>query len=110
MAGIENNVRELTLDEAVKLVKEKKTKLVWLGTEPAEYLCEMLNVKETDMICLDPNEVLEFGKDKAKDMTGNVFLCYHGITSGFVTGYLQKEYNLEVYHLKGGISSIIGEM
>ena len=105
-----DSLSELDLQGALRLVSEKKAKLVWLGSEPVEYICGLLGVESSYMIGLDPNDVLALGSADAKSMAGNVFLCYHGITSGFVVEYLQREYGLEVYHLKGGISSVIGEL
>ncbi len=103
-------LKELSLQDALKVIEDKKTKLVWLGTEPTDYICERLGIKGKDMIYRDPNAILELSRESAKDLDGYVFVCYHGITSGFVAAYLQREFNMEVYHLKGGITWIIGEM
>lgn len=105
--GMEN---ELDLDNALKKINEKGTKLVWLGIEPTAYISKLLDIDSKDIRKITPEEIIYSGKDDLKKLEEHVFVCYHGSTSGFLVDYLKKTHQINGYNLKGGVTSIVGEI
>ena len=108
----ENNL-ELYYEESLKYAKENNKKIIWLGMEPLDYIIDLLNYDEKDnfgevFISISPQEILNIDKNSIKELENNIFLCYHGNTSKFVSNYLKKYHSIDTYSLKGGITRVIG--
>jgi hypothetical protein len=107
---MDSEVNEVSLEEALKLVKAKKTKMVWLGSEPIDYICHLLSVDRAKFRVMDPNDLIYSDKKTAESFKDSVFLCYHGNSSKYVAAYLKEKYGVESYSLKGGVTRIVGEI
>ena len=103
-------IKEVTLDEALKIAKEKGTVMVWLGTEPVEYVRELIGVERGKLVQGNPLMIATLSKDEAERFSEHVFICYHGNTSMRVAKTLLSNYNINSYSLKGGVTAIVGEV
>ena len=99
---------DVDIIEAQQIVSSKGTKIVWLGSEPIEYISKLLDMDKEQFLFIDPNELF-LNKDMMKLMEDHVFMCYHGNSSKFVVNHL-KNSNIRSYNLKKGITSIVGEI
>jgi rhodanese-related sulfurtransferase len=106
MAGNEG----LGFKDALRLISEKDTKLVWLGAEPKERMSKLLNVGKDRIISMDPEQLLYSDEKELSKLENHVFLCYHGNTSSFMSKHLRKAHKLHSYHVKGGAASVIGDI
>lgn len=102
-------VKEVEIDEARKLSKQTGAKFVWLGGPVRISIPEALEISDTQILAIEPDEILSFGEDKLKLLQHDIFVCYHGITSAAVVKYLKSKKNIDAYSLKGGITAIVGE-
>ena len=102
--------KELDLDGALKTINEKGTKLVWLGIEPTAYISKLLDIDPKDVKKITPEEIIYSNRDDLKKLEEHVFVCYHGNTSGFLVDYLKKTHQINGYNLKGGVTSVVGEI
>jgi rhodanese-related sulfurtransferase len=101
--------KELTLETAKNIVNDSEKKFVWVGAEMHfDAAKKALDLAEDKIMCINPRELVDM-EEHAKKFNGNVFVCYHGNTSLAVVNYLGK-LNIEAYSLKGGITSIVGEI
>lgn len=103
-------VQELYLEEALAFVREKKTTLIWLGTEPVEYIRELLQLEEALMVAANPNSVLHADKSEAEKYRDHIFVCYHGVTSKYLAEMLEVQYKIPSGSLRGGVTGIVGEI
>ncbi|MGC8479588.1 MAG: rhodanese-like domain-containing protein [Candidatus Micrarchaeia archaeon] len=103
-------VEELVFEEAVEFAKQNKTSLVWIGSEPKEYISELLNIEDGLLKHLQPNEILKLDKDSAKKYEKHVFVCYHGNSSRYVANFLKEKHGVESISMKGGVTSVVGEI
>ncbi len=98
--------QELAYSDVLKLVENDTSKIVWLGSESADYISELLGVQPERIVRLDPDEVQIASKNLFAPMKGDIFVCYNGNISKFVTKYIKKEFGIEAYTLKGGVIGI----
>jgi rhodanese-related sulfurtransferase len=105
-----DQTKDLDLDSALRIIKENKTRMVWLGREPLDYICELLQVDKGVFIYADPNEMLEMKRNVAMKFKKHVFVCYHGVTSDYVARLLKNKYGVDAYSLRGGVAGIVGEI
>jgi len=103
-------VLELYLEDALSFVKEKGTKLVWIGKEPTEYISQLLDLEPGVLVNADPNKLLHIEQKDAAAYKDHIFVCYHGVSSKYVAEMLDEEYKLESGSLKGGVTAIVGEI
>ena len=83
---------------------------LWVG---GCHIIDLLNYDEKDnfgevFISISPQEILNIDKNSIKELENNIFQCYHGNTSKFVSNYLKKYHSIDTYSLKGGITRVIG--
>ncbi len=102
--------KSVGLEEAVRIVEERGTRLVWLGIEPSGRIGRMLNVGSNRIMKMDPEELIYKDSENLKKLEGHIFLCYHGNTSKFMAEYLDKRHNVKTYHLKNGVVPLTGEV
>lgn len=99
---------DITLEEAKEIVKTTGKKLIWVGAEMHfETAKSALQAGESDMEYLNIRQLQNM--DDMKGLEGNVFVCYHGNTSGAVVNYLDR-LNIKSYNLRGGVTAIVGEI
>ncbi|MCL5434623.1 MAG: hypothetical protein M1559_02850 [Candidatus Marsarchaeota archaeon] len=98
---------DLDVEDAIKFVKSKNTKFVWLGNEPVKEVSEILNIESDTIKKLDPEAIIYSDKEELKDLENSVLICYHGNTSGFLSEFLNRRHGLEVYGLKGGLENVV---
>ena len=101
---------DISFEKAKELVGAEGVKFIWLGSEPADYICRLIGVEESSMISLDPMEILTMEADKARKLEGHVFVCYHGNTSAFIVNHLKNKHGIESFNMEGGITSGAGEI
>ncbi len=94
--------------QAKQMIETGKSKIIWLGSEPVEYIAKLLDIEKDLIIKIDPNELLS-NPDMPALLDGNIFMCYHGNSSRYVVNYLKNK-KKQAYNLKGGITSIVGEI
>ena len=110
MEDDKNKIEEIALDQALAIADSKHTKLVWLGSEPVEYIRGLLELNEDKMIGMNPHAIMSMDKKDAEGLSGSVFVCYHGNTSRTAAKFLKSKYGIESYSLKGGVTAIVGEI
>ncbi len=99
---------DISLEAAKKMVKESGKKFVWVGAEAHFSIAKnALEAGNDEIMCINPRQLLSI--EDPKKLEGAVFVCYHGNTSGAVVNYLNKA-KVQSYNLKGGITSIVGEI
>lgn len=103
-------VREVDFKEAVEFVGRNRTKLVWLGREPVDYIRELLDLDSSMMVEADPNSLVYAGREESARFKDHVFVCYHGNTSRYVANTLKNKFGVESLNLKGGITAVVGEI
>ncbi len=103
-------VKEVDFQEAVEFVDKHKTKLVWLGREPVEYISELLGLDSSRMIGASPAELVNVDRERAAGFKDYVFVCYHGNTSRHVASFMKDKMGVESLSLKGGVTAIVGEI
>ncbi len=103
-------VQELYLEDALSFIKQKKTRMVWLGTEPVEYIRGLLQLDEALMIAANPNEILHSDKEGAEKYVDHIFVCYHGVTSKYLAEMLEESHKVSTGSLRGGVTAIVGEI
>ncbi|MCL4375651.1 hypothetical protein M1394_02530 [Candidatus Marsarchaeota archaeon] len=103
------NLVDVSFDEALGLICSKKSKIIWLGREPIEYISNLLDLPKGSIVAIDPDEMMHADMEKARSFDSKILMCYHGVTSKFVGNHLKRE-NINLYNLKGGITSIVGEI
>ena len=99
---------DVDIVEAQQIVSDKGTRIVWLGSEPIDYISKLLDMDKDMFIFINPNELFS-NKDMMKLMKDHVFMCYHGNSSKIVVNHL-KSNGINAYNLKKGITSIVGEI
>jgi hypothetical protein len=104
------DVKELDFEESINFVKQNKTALVWIGSEPKEYIEEVLNLEKNTLKQLSPAEITSMDSDQAKLYNNHVFVCYHGNSSRYVVNFLKNKHNVESVSMKGGATSVVGEI
>ncbi len=103
-------VAEMNFEEAVKFAKEKKTRLVWIGREPVEYMRELTGLDENQLIKAEPNQLAYADKKEAERFSDHVFVCYHGNSSKYLATLLKDKFGIDSVSMKGGVTSIVGEI
>ena len=102
------SIREVTLEEAKELIGTSTRKFVWLLGPTRVSIPEVLDVSDTQMLAIEPEEIMEFDDSTLRSLSGSVLVCAHGNTSAAIAIYLKAK-NIEAYSLKGGVAAIIGE-
>lgn len=105
-----DSVKEVTFDEAVAMSAGGRPRMVWLGREPADRIAGMLGLQAGSIIGIDAERILHSGADALGEVRGSVLICYHGRTSKMVASFLKKSHGIEAYSMKGGVTSVVGEI
>ena len=105
-----NGVKEVSFDEATEMMKGGNVKFIWLGHEPLDYIVKLLELDSSKTMMINPRSVIEGNSAELETLKGSVFACYHGNTSGVVVKALKSRFGIESYSLKGGVTSIVGEI
>ncbi|MCL5679811.1 MAG: hypothetical protein M1465_00500 [Candidatus Marsarchaeota archaeon] len=108
--ALENEIAELSLNEAMDYVGKKNTKLVWLGTEPEDVISRAIDVPKEKIIRITPEEIIYYNEKQMKKLNNHVFAGYNDSTSKFVIRYMKNKCSVEATSLKGGINGIIGDI
>ncbi|MCL4387610.1 hypothetical protein M1567_00445 [Candidatus Marsarchaeota archaeon] len=103
-------MQNVEYEEALKMAKQNGKKLVWLGSEPTDYIRSLLDLEEGLIEAADPMEMLNAPKEELLKYEGSVLVCYHGNTSAFVSEMIKDKHGIETFNLHGGITSIVGEI
>jgi rhodanese-related sulfurtransferase len=103
-------VRELFLEEALNFTASKSSKLVWIGSEPVDYICELLQLEPGSMEQAQPAVALGMSKKDAEHYKNCIFVCYHGVSSKYLAQMLKEKYDIDAGSLKGGVTAILGEI
>jgi rhodanese-related sulfurtransferase len=103
-------MQNVEYEEALKMAKQNGKKLVWLGSEPEDYIRSLLDIEEGLIEAADPMEMLNAPKEELLKYEGSVLVCYHGNTSAFVSEMIRDKHGIETFNLRGGITSIVGEI
>jgi len=104
------NMQEISFEEAIEAAKTKNIKIIWLGQEPLEYINGLLELEEGIIEAANPMEMLNAPKEEVLKYHGTVLMCYHGNTSAFVSEMLKDKHGVETFNLRGGITSVVGEI
>ncbi len=103
-------VAEVGFREALEFAKRHNTKLVWLGTEPVEYVRRLLKLDSSQMISADPGEIIRSDRKAASRFKDHVFVCYHGNTSRSVANAVKEKFGIDSLSMKGGVTAVVGEI
>jgi len=108
--ALENEIAELSLNEAIDFISKKNTKLVWLGTEPEDVISKAIDVPKEKIVRITPEEIIYYDEKQMKRLNNCVFAGYHDSTSKFVIQFMKNKCDIEAPSLKGGINGIIGDI
>ena len=100
--------QEVGLEEARCICMENGKKFVWLGGPTRVSIPEILEVSDTMVLSIEPDEIIHFEDQKLSVLDGFVFVCPHGRTSLTIAKYLKGK-GVGAYSLKGGVAGIVGE-
>ncbi|MCL5680168.1 MAG: rhodanese-like domain-containing protein [Candidatus Marsarchaeota archaeon] len=103
-------MQEIRFEEAIEAARKNGTKIVWLGSEPVDYINSLLELEAGIIKAANPMEMLNAPKEEALEYQGTILMCYHGNTSAFVSEMLKDKHGVETFNLKGGITSVVGEI
>jgi len=103
-------MQEVDFEQALNLAMREGKKLVWLGNEPPDYIASLLDIEKNMIEAADPMEMINAPKEELLKYRGAVLVCYHGNTSSFVSNYIKGKHGIETFSLKGGVTSITGEI
>jgi rhodanese-related sulfurtransferase len=103
-------VKELDFQESLDFVNKHRTKLVWLGKEPVDYIRELLDLDSSKMIDADPNSIMYADKEEVARFKDHVFVCYRGNTSRYVSNAIKDKAGIESVSMKGGVTAVVGEI
>ncbi|MEM0201056.1 MAG: hypothetical protein QXD23_01490 [Candidatus Micrarchaeaceae archaeon] len=103
-------VKELDFEESINFINKNKTALIWIGSEPKEYIEELLNLEKNSLKQLSPSQITSMNKEEANLYKNHVFVCYHGNSSMYVANFLKEKYDVETLSMKGGVTRIVGEI
>ena len=102
-------VKELDFQESLDFANRHRTKLVWLGKEPIEYIRQLLDLNESQIVGMDPDSIVCADKEEVVRFKDHVFVCYHGNTSKYVVNAIKDKSGVESVSMKGGITAVVGE-
>ncbi len=103
-------IKEMFLDDALEYAKEKKSRLVWVGNEPVDYINEILGLAPGTMMQMQAYSIMAMNKEDAKAYKDCIFVCYHGNSSRYIAEMLKEKYDIESGSLRGGVTAIVGEI
>lgn len=103
-------IKELDFQESLDFVSKNRTKLVWLGREPVEYIRQLLDLSESQMMSADPMVLMNADKEETARFKNHVFVCYHGNTSRYVANAIKDNSGIETVSMKGGVTAVVGEI
>lgn len=103
-------IKEVDFEGALKISKSNGSRMIWLGTEPIDYISRLLGIDKKYMSREDPEEIIYSDAKKLKRFDGCIFVCYHGNTSGFLSRFLKKQHAIDTYNLRGGVTAVVGEI
>jgi len=103
-----NDVKEVDLEEAKKMIEGSGKKFVWIGGPTRVAIPEILDVSDTQVLAIEGAEIRMFSDDKLKVLKDCIIVCPHGRSSLVIAKFLKAK-NIEAYSLKGGVAAIIGE-
>ncbi len=104
-----NGVKEVGFKETVEMMNAGH-RFVWLGREPLDYIVGLLEIDGGKADQVGPHDIMAIDKFKALEFKDCVFVCYHGNTSRVVAKMLKQRFNVESYSMKGGVTSVVGEI
>lgn len=105
-----NGVKEVDFEEATEMLKGHGVKLIWLGSEPLDYIANLLELDTSKAIQVHPRSLIEGNNEDIDSLKGSIFACYHGNTSGVVVKALKARFGIDSYSLKGGVTAVVGEI
>jgi rhodanese-related sulfurtransferase len=103
-------VKEVDFKETVEMLNSGNHKFVWLGREPLDYIMGLLEIGQGKSEQVGPQDIMSIDKFKALEFKNCIFVCYHGNTSRVVAKMLKQRFNVESYSMKGGVTSVVGEI
>ncbi len=103
-------IREMFLEEALEYTRGRGSRLVWIGSEPVDYVNELLGLEPGTMAQLQPYTAMAMDRKEADAYKDCIFVCYHGNSSRYLAEVLKEKYGVESGSLKGGITAIVGEI
>lgn len=104
------DVKELDFKDSVEYAMKHKTKLVWLGREPVDYIRQLLSLSDKEMIYADAQMLMGIDARGASAFGNHVFVCYHGNTSRRVASHIKEKFGVEALSMKGGVTAVVGEI
>ncbi|MCL4372415.1 hypothetical protein M1373_03805 [Candidatus Marsarchaeota archaeon] len=104
------DIKELSLKEALEVIERKNTKFVWLGVEPVDVISKAIEIPENKVLAITPEELIYYDEDKLKSLKDHVFAGYHDSTSKFVLKFIKSKCGTDAFSLKGGVNSILGDI
>lgn len=96
------------LEQIKEILKDGKSALVWLGVESVDYVSYLLGIDKSRIIRVNPPDIPSMSMGGLKAFEGKVFVCYSGNISEEMASLFKREYNLDVFYLKGGLMKVIG--
>lgn len=101
---------EISLDLAKSLIDEGKSSMIWLGSEPTEYVSYILGIPVNKITRVNPIDISSMDRAGLADFQGKIFVCYGGNVSSQIARLLKDDYEIKSFVLSGGLASAINSI
>ncbi len=98
--------REVTLEEARRIVYEDGSRYVWLGRGSRREVARVLGVDERHIVTVDPGTASTLWATELEEVKGGILVDNYGALSPIMSRYLKKTYGINTFVLKGGTREI----
>ncbi len=96
--------RHIDMVTTRKLAQHRSATIIWLGTEPVEYVSESMKVNKDAIIQMNAAAVMHLDAESAKGLEHCIFVCYEDSLAEFASRQLKEKLGLDSYVLEGGLS------
>ena len=102
-----SKLKEINLNEATNILKLQNSKIIWLGTEPIDYVSKVSGIDSSSIIKINPDRIIEADLQINQFFSNSIFLCYNGNIARHISLHLKNEHDINSYVIKGGLIDIL---
>lgn len=102
-----SKLKEIDITEAINLLKLQNSKIIWLGTEPIEYVSKISGITSSSIIKINPDKIIEADLQINQFFSNSIFLCYNGNIARHISLHLKNEHGINSYVIKGGLIDML---
>jgi hypothetical protein len=93
----------MDMETSRKFLKYKGSKLLWVGSEPLEYVADKLDISKDAIIKMDVGKLMHLDKQESGKLNGCILVWYTDDFASYISKHLRKTYGTVTYVLSGGI-------